>query len=180
VHEAALPFAANACRGKAKTAMRYLTRRKFAAAVFVLAGAAIALSAWQASEAGAKPRINTLGLRGVAIKGYDPVAYFTERAPTRGKKAFSLRHGGVEWRFASAKNKASFAADPQKYMPAYGGYCAYGVSRGYLVKIEPDAWSIRDGRLYLNYDRSVQRTWSKNPARYIAAANKKWPRLVAK
>ncbi len=134
----------------------------------------------QSSQSVAKPRINTLGLRGVAIKGYDPVAYFRKGAPARGSKKFSLKHAGVEWRFSSAENKATFAANPAKYMPAYGGYCAYGVSRGYLVKIEPNAWAIRGGKLYLNYDRSVQRTWSRKPGTYIARANKKWPRLIGK
>ena len=133
-----------------------------------------------ASDSMAKPRINTLGLRGVAIKGYDAVAYFTRRKPTRGSKQHALRHGGVEWRFASAENKAAFAANPAKYKPAFGGYCAYGVSQGYLVKIEPHAWAIRGGRLYLNYNRSVQRTWNRRPGSYIATANKKWPRLIAK
>ena len=142
--------------------------------------AALGLLTMPSTDAAAKPRINTIGLRGVAIKGYDPVAYFTRRAPTRGSKKFSLRHAGAEWRFANAENKAAFATNPRKYIPAYGGYCAYGVAQGYLVKIEPTAWSVRGGKLYLNYNRSIQRTWNKKPARYIATANKKWPRLLAK
>ena len=154
-------------------------------ATFVLATCAVlsvsvGLLAVPSSGAAAKPRINTLGLRGVAIKGYDPVAYFTKGAPTRGSKQYALRHAGAEWRFSSAANKAAFAANPAKYAPAYGGYCAYGVAQGYLVKIEPHAWSIKRGRLYLNYSRSVQRTWSRKPRSYIARANKKWPRLIAK
>ena len=132
------------------------------------------------SDALAKPRIKTLGLRGVAIKGYDPVAYFVKRAPVKGSKQFSLKHAGAEWRFSSAENMATFKANPAKYTPAYGGYCAYGVAQGYLVKIEPHAWSIKNGRLYLNYDRSVQRRWSKKPSSYIVTANKKWPRLLRK
>lgn len=141
---------------------------------------ALAFLALGAPQVLAKPRINTLGLSGVAIKGYDPVAYFTRGAPAKGSKQFALRHDGVEWRFASAANKSLFQADPAKYMPAYGGYCAYGVAQGYLVKIEPDAWAIRNGRLYLNYDRSIQRRWSKKPASYIATADRKWPGLIAK
>lgn len=142
--------------------------------------ATVGLLAAQTSDAAAKPRINTIGLRGVAIKGYDPVAYFTKRAPTRGSKKYTLKHAGAKWRFASAENKAAFAANPRKYTPAYGGYCAYGVSQGNLVKIEPNAWAIKGGRLYLNYNRSIQRQWAKKPASYIAQANKKWPRLLAK
>ncbi|MGI9476298.1 MAG: YHS domain-containing (seleno)protein [Hyphomicrobiaceae bacterium] len=149
-------------------------------ACVALIGVSLGVLTMPSTDAVAKPRINTLGLRGVAIKGYDPVAYFTRRKPTRGSKQFSLKHAGAEWRFASAENKAAFAANPAKYVPAYGGYCAYGVAQGYLVKIEPTAWAIRGGKLYLNYNRSIQRTWSKKPASYIAIANKKWPRLLAK
>lgn len=163
--------------------IRRLVHRKIAAnvlAMFAVLTAATGILAVQASDTTAKPRINTLGLRGVAIKGYDPVAYFTKGAPTRGSKQFSLKHAGAEWRFSSAQNKAAFAANPARYKPAYGGYCAYGVAQGYLVKFEPHAWSIKRGRLYLNYSRSVQRTWSRKPGSYIAKANKKWPRLIAR
>lgn len=140
--------------------------------------AAFAVFAAEPAFAGQSP-VNTLD-GGVAIKGYDPVAYFSEGAPRQGKAAFSAQHGGATWYFASAENKARFEADPAKYTPAYGGYCAYGVAQGYLVKIEPDAWAIRDGKLYLNYDRSVQKTWSAKPAAYIQQADGEWPGLVAK
>ena len=84
--------------------------------------------------------VNTLGSReGIAIRGYDPVAYFRDGGPRPGKPEFSVSHGGATWRFASAEHKALFEADPQRYLPAYGGFCAYGTSRGYLVKIEPEA-----------------------------------------
>jgi YHS domain-containing protein len=126
------------------------------------------------------PPVNTLDGNGAAIKGYDPVAYFTEGAPRQGKPEFAAQHRGAAWHFANARNKATFEADPDKYTPAYGGYCAYGVSQGYLVKIEPDAWAIRDGKLYLNYDKSVQKTWSAKPAEYITIADQKWPGLIAK
>jgi YHS domain-containing protein len=131
----------------------------------------------QSAAAGA---INTLGTEGIAIRGYDPVAYFTGGAPLKGKAEFTAEHEGVKWQFASAENKALFEADPAKYAPAYGGYCAYGVAQGYLVKIEPDAWSIRDGRLYLNFDLSVQAQWAAKPAEYIAQADDQWPGLIAK
>ncbi len=127
-----------------------------------------------------KPVINTLDSKGVAIKGYDPVAYFTEGAPRKGSKEFSSEHKGAKWHFASAANKALFDADPERYTPVYGGYCAYGVAQGYLVKIEPDAWAIRDGKLYLNYDKNVQAEWAKAPATYIKQADAKWPDLIAK
>ncbi|RXT56153.1 hypothetical protein B6S44_08825 [Bosea sp. Tri-44] len=130
------------------------------------------------AHAEAPSPINTLGSPdGVAIRGFDPVAYFRDGGPRLGKAEFSVSHAGATWRFASAENKASFEAQPARYLPAYGGFCAYGTSRGYLVKIEPEAWSIVDGRLYLNYDLGVRKTWAGKPKTYIARANDNWPRL---
>lgn len=130
--------------------------------------------------AGNKPLINTIGSPGVAIKGYDPVAHFEQGGPRKGKSEHSLKHKGVTWRFASAENKAKFEANPAKYTPVYGGYCAYGVSQGYLVKIEGNAWAIRGGKLYLNYNRGIQHKWSRRPQSYIKRANARWPKLIAK
>lgn len=114
---------------------------------------------------------------GIAIKGYDPVAYFTAGAPQRGKKDITSKHQGATYRFASAENKALFDANPAKYAPAYGGYCAYGVAQGYKVKIEPDQFKIVGGKLYLNYDARVQSTWVKDIPGYIKTADNKWPKL---
>jgi YHS domain-containing protein len=125
--------------------------------------------------------VNTIGSPdGLAIRGYDPVAYFRDGGPRLGKPEFSARYGGATWRFASAEHKALFDAEPERYLPAYGGFCAYGTSRGYLVKIEPEAWSIVNGRLYLNYDLGVRATWLDRKATYIARAGGNWPRLTAK
>lgn len=115
-----------------------------------------------------------------AIRGYDPVAYFTEGRPVKGSREFSHRWNGAEWRFASAQNRERFAAAPEKYAPQYGGYCAYGVAGGYAVKIEPEAWSVVDGKLYLNYDRSVQASWRKDVPGYIRKADTNWPAVLAK
>lgn len=149
-----------------------LQRRAFiglAAAMLVAAGGA---------GAETPRRVNTLGSAdGIAIRGYDPVAYFRDGGPRLGKPEFSARHGGAIWRFASAEHKALFEADPARYLPAYGGFCAYGTSRGYLVKIEPEAWSIVDGRLYLNYDLGVRKTWLARTKTYIARADGNWPGL---
>jgi hypothetical protein len=113
-----------------------------------------------------------------AIRGYDPVAYFTEARPVKGSKQFTHRWNGAEWRFASDENRARFAAAPEKYAPQYGGYCAYGVAGGYAVKIEPDAWSVVDGKLYLNYDRGVQASWQKDAPGFIRKANANWPGVL--
>lgn len=149
-----------------------LDRRNF----IILAGAALAAPAVRADM----PRpVNTLGSPdGLAIRGYDPVAYFRDGGPRLGKPEFATNHGGATWRFASAAHKALFEADPQRYLPAYGGFCAYGTSRGYLVKIEPEAWSIVDGRLYLNYDLGVRKTWLAKTQTYIARAEANWPNLT--
>ena len=87
---------------------------------------------------------------------------------------------GARWLFASEANQKRFEEDPQRFLPAYGGYCAYGVSQGYLVKIDPEAWKIVNDRLYLNYDRSVARTWAKDIAGYVKTADRNWPKLVSK
>lgn len=143
--------------------------------------AAAALAAGSEAKAEAPRPVNTLGSPdGLAIRGYDPVAYFRDGGPRLGKPEFSVRHGGATWHFASAAHKALFEADSERYLPAYGGFCAYGTSRGYLVKIEPEAWSIVEGRLYLNYDLDVRKTWLGRTKTYIARAEGNWPRLTTR
>ena len=158
------------------------TRRRLlllAAGAAVVALAAGSLIKNQAAARGSKA-VNTLDSpSGAAIKGYDPVAYFVSGKPMRGLEEHAVTHAGARWLFSNAENKALFERDPAKYIPAYGGYCAYGVAQGYLVKIEPDSWAIRNGKLYLNYDKGVQKQWSAAPDQFIAEAEKKWPRLVA-
>ncbi|MEL6298089.1 MAG: YHS domain-containing (seleno)protein [Pseudomonadota bacterium] len=156
-----------------------LTRRAALLAVGAALAGGAALSLAPATEAkSGKPLINQIGGGGYAIKGFDPVAYFTVGKPAKGSAEFTSEYKGAKWKFASAENKALFDADPAKYEPAYGGYCAYGVAQGALVKIEGDSWAIRDGKLYLNYDRNIQKRWAKRPASYIKTANTKWPKLV--
>jgi YHS domain-containing protein len=115
---------------------------------------------------------------GVAIKGYDPVAYFTESKPVEGSSEFVHEWRGAKWQFASQKNLDLFKADPEKYAPQYGGYCAYAVAKNSLAKIDPEAWRIIDGKLYLNYSANIQKRWEKDPPGYIAAANENYPKLV--
>lgn len=150
------------------------------AGLAIIAGLGVAAYVFNPFAEKAQGVVNTLGTDGIAIKGYDPVAYFAENAPRKGKPEYTIDYKGAKWQFASQKNKALFEANPEKYEPAYGGYCAYGVAQDYLVKIEPDAWSIRDGKLYLNYDQNIQKRWSEDPDGYIEQADEKWPRLSAK
>ncbi len=116
---------------------------------------------------------------GVAIRGYDPVAYHAQGKPVQGDAKITFNYKGATWRFASAENRDLFAANPEKYEPAYGGYCAYGTGEGYLVKTEPEAFTIIDGKLYLNYDVSVSEEFRQDIAGRIALAEKSWPELKA-
>lgn len=136
----------------------------------------------------AAPPINTYGEGGgyfsdpertdTAIRGYDPVAYFTDGKPVPGSDAHVLDWMGARWKFASAAHLALFKAEPAKYAPQYGGYCAYGVASGYLVKIEPEQWAVIDGKLYLNYDADVSKKWRRDPAGYIGKADAAFPALL--
>lgn len=116
--------------------------------------------------------------RGLALHGYDAVAYFVEGRAVKGRAEFTVDDGGVTYRFASGANRDVFLKDRAKYRPQYGGFCAYGVSQGYTVDIDPEAFAIVDGKLYLNYSKRVQRSWDRDRAGYIRKADAEWPRLV--
>lgn len=114
-----------------------------------------------------------------AIRGYDAVAYHRELKPVLGKPEFKTEWNGAEWRFASRANRDAFVADPARYAPAYGGYCAFGASRGYKVSTDPDAFAIEGGKLYLNYSLPVQVTWNTDRPGYIQKATENWKTLEA-
>jgi YHS domain-containing protein len=114
---------------------------------------------------------------GIAIKGYDAVAYFTDSKPVKGSPEFSYKWMGATWNFASAAHRDEFAKAPAKYAPQYGGYCAYGVSQNHTAAIDPEAWTILDGKLYLNYSQGVKKTWSQAIPKYLEQADKNWPGL---
>lgn len=116
---------------------------------------------------------------GIAIRGYDTVAYWTLGEPVEGTDDYTTEWMGATWKFASEEHLDLFTGNPEKYAPQYGGYCAYGVSQDYLVKIEPDQWSIVDDKLYLNYDAKVQRTWKMDVPGYIKSADSKIEALLA-
>ena len=113
---------------------------------------------------------------GTAIHGYDPVA-FTEGRPTPGSERYSYNWQGAEWRFATEENRRRFEADPERYAPQYGGFCAFAVSRGGTADIDPEAWSIVDGRLFLNLSPFVQRRFELRLEHNIEAADRNWPRV---
>ena len=117
---------------------------------------------------------------GLAVQGYDPVAFFTDGKPVKGKAEFPARHKGALFYFASKEHRDVFKADPAKYEPAFGGYCAYGVSRNKLVEIDVEAFQIVDGRLLLQYSRGVREDFNKDTQGNLAKANANWPVLVEK
>ena len=116
--------------------------------------------------------------KGVALMGYDAVAYFTESKPVRGSEMFTHTWEGSLWRFASSENRDRFAAEPTRYAPQFGGYCAWAVSNNYTAPIDPAAWKIVDGKLYLNYNKSVQSNWEKNIPANVAKGDANWPNKV--
>ena len=114
------------------------------------------------------------------VSGYDPVAYFTDGKPMRGSGYHVTMYEGVTYAFTSAAHKKAFEADPARYLPAYGGYCAYGVAVGKKFVADPEAWKIVDGKLYLNLDKGIQDKWEKDIPGYIKKANANWPDIKAK
>lgn len=139
------------------------------------------------TNANAAPKINTLektGLlgkfkeSGIAIRGYDTVAYWTEGKPVKGSESFIVDWEGAAWHFASQENAQLFEADPAKYAPQYGGYCAYGVAQDALVKIEPENWVIIENKLYLNYNDGVQGKFDKDVFGFIKSADAKFEELL--
>ena len=127
-----------------------------------------------------EPAVYTGGANGAAVSGYDPVAYFTEGKPVPGKGELTAEYNGATWRFASEANRAAFKAEPAKYAPQYGGYCSWAVSLGYTASADPRAWRIVGGKLYLNYSKDVQETWSKDIPKNISKADANWPNVLAK
>jgi YHS domain-containing protein len=117
------------------------------------------------------------GKNGVAINGYDPVAYFTQQKALVGNDAFTFEWSGSKWKFVSQANLDSFKMAPEKYAPQYGGFCAYGTSENHLSPTDPKAWTIVNNKLYLNYNLDVKQLWIKDTATRIKAADGYWPAL---
>lgn len=116
--------------------------------------------------------------QGIAIHGHDPLGYFSEGKPVKGKPEHSLKWNGATWWFVSEENKAKFAEMPETYAPRYGGYCAYAASQGYIASTVPEAWTIQEGKLYLNYSLSVKEKFDADREAYISKADQNWPELI--
>lgn len=116
---------------------------------------------------------------GLAIKGYDPVAFFKNGVPVEGSNEYELTWKEAKWRFTSAENRDLFKADPGQYAPQYGGYCAWAVAEGSTASVDPkNAWKIVEGKLYLNYNKEIQAKWAKDIPGNIARADANWPGVL--
>ena len=118
-------------------------------------------------------------LFGTAVEGYDVVAYHRQGRAVEGSSEFTHEWMGATWRFSSAEHRDFFAASPARYAPRYGGFCAYAVSQGSTAPIDPQAWKIVDGKLYLNLSPAIQQIWAQDVPGYIAKADANWPKLRA-
>lgn len=145
-----------------------------------LAGAVAVLVGSTGRSFAASPQIYTGRLSSLAAGGYDVVAYFTDGRAVRGSPAHTHRWNGATWRFASAAAREAFAANPERYAPAYGGHCAWAAARGYRAAGDPLHWRIVDGRLFLNYNASVHRTWLTDPGGFIRSGDRNWPAMLAR
>ena len=156
-------------------------RKNLIIAIIALASS-IASASCRASEAdavskkGVEPFYKTDGL---ALKGFDPVAYFTEGKPVEGLARFEAEWNGAKWNFATEQNREMFTREPEKYAPQYGGYCAWAVGHGYTAKGDPEAWKIVDGKLYLNYNRDVKKRWEEDIPGYISKGDENWPAFLS-
>jgi YHS domain-containing protein len=130
------------------------------------------------SALASEPPVYTGLFSNTGAGGYDTVSYFEADKPAKGSSDYSTQYQGASWRFSNAENLARFKANPERYAPVYGGYCAWAVSQGYLAKGDPAHWSIKQGRLYLNYNQSVQDAWLQSPDEFIQQAGGNWPGVL--
>jgi YHS domain-containing protein len=137
----------------------------------------LTLPLWCLIASGAMATDEVFVADSVAIRSYDPVAYFTDGAPVKGEPQFRHEWNGVAWHFANRENLERFQADPDRYAPQFGGFCAFGMSRGYKVGTDPAAFTIHKGKLYLNYSLPVRATWLKDTDAYIDKAEANWTTL---
>ena len=148
-----------------------LMRSFFAAlvAVLTLAGAA-----------NAKDPVYTGRFNNFAVDSHDVVSYFVDGKQVKGDDQYTHEYMGAIWKFSSAENRDAFVADPARYAPQFGGYCAWAVSQGYTARGNPKNWTIVDGKLYLNYNTAIQRRWEKDIPGFIAKAESNWPSVLEK
>lgn len=139
------------------------------------AGAGLAHAASAQSRTGGAPNLMHAGL---GLKGYDPVAYFVDGKPARGRDDLTTNHNGLIWRFATASNLAAFEKEPAKYLPLYGGFCAWGVAYGKLFDVDPaSGWMIADNKLYVFFNADILKLYRAEQVVLTARAEQNWPKL---
>lgn len=149
-------------------------------AVVLSALAGVLIGCWTGIvelSAATTERIVTDYRTGLAISGFDPVAYFTATKALHGRPELETRHAGANWRFINEGNRAAFMANPEVYMPVFGGYDPMGVIRGVAVSGHPEIWLIAGEKLYLFRNPQARETFAAEPDKFIAAANRKWPEV---
>ncbi len=147
------------------------TRRNF----LTLAAAAPMLALGRPANAASPETFQSMG---VAINGTDPVGYFTQGGPVPGSMRHAVSWRGAKWVFADDASRATFEADPDKHAPRFGGYCAYAASLGYLAPTMPEAWTIWEGRLYLNANLRARELWLQDIPGNVAKAEANWPGIL--
>jgi YHS domain-containing protein len=147
---------------------------------FIYFALALLVSIGAATAQDQKKRYVNLDRSGLAIKGYDPVAYFTDGKAVKGEAGIAAQYLGATYYFASARNKTAFEKEPAKYEPQFGGFCGYAVSQGHTASVDPEAFLIQDGRLILQYSKKVLASWNENPNERLKSADANWPGIAAK
>jgi YHS domain-containing protein len=153
---------------------RTMIDRRLALLSLVAGAAALTLNLSARAQAGA-----FFEKEGVALRAHDPVAYFKDNRPVKGSPEFKAQWQGSVFHFASAANRDAFQADPAKYAPQYGGYCAFGVAGGYKATTDPAAFTIEGGKLYLNYNAAVQTQWRADIPGFVVKADRHWPSVMS-
>jgi len=144
----------------------------------VLAGVAVLFAACGRLGEGVA-KVNTTA-DGLAVRGYDAVAFFAENGAVKGDLKYEFAWNGAKWLFANSENLEKFKADPETYAPQFGGYCSYAVSHGYTADGDPDTWKIVDGKLYLNYNQKAKEAWEAEQDKFIKEGEKNWKEFQSK
>ena len=169
-----VPYSSNLYRDSVKTLETPMWRRNSMRVFLKGSLFAVSLIASGAVFAGVDTETDE---NGIILAGHDAVAYFTEGKPVLGKATITAVHNDAIYRFSSQKNRDMFVSNPDKYAPAYGGFCAYGATFGKKFEINGKAFEIVDGVLYVNKDESVYKAWAKNIPTHIDEANEEWPEI---
>jgi YHS domain-containing protein len=146
--------------------------------ISIVTAVAAALIAVPAAAAATAPAVNT-SATGIAMNGYDPVAYFLEGKPVKGQAQHRLEWNGAQWHFSSTSSREAFAANPERFAPQFGGYCAWAVSQHYLAPGDPNFWKIVDGKLYLNANARAKELWEAEQADAIERGHSNWPAVLS-